>query len=338
MTEYSSEFISRVAQSWPIEQWGRFSVVAAVSGGADSVAMLRSMHEIHQLAGASGELIVAHVDHGVRAAAGREDAQWVADLAKSLGLKFAGRRLEGPVTGSSHQGQGPESLLRADRYTVLEQVAAECGARFLLTGHTADDQVETVLFRILRGTGPEGLAGIPRSRQLSAHLTVYRPLLQMTHAEVLQYLSEIGQEYREDLTNVDPRFSRNKLRHTVLPMLRQQFGEKVDQSIRRLARLAGEQAAFIDELALPIVDQAFRISSGRVSIDREAAQSSHPVLLKAALRKAWQQAGFPTQDMTADKWNWLAQQLCGARCDAGITTLPGNVAVQRESESLVLTR
>src|SRR5436189_3233901 len=112
-----------------------------------------------------------------------------------------------------------EAVGRRVRYDFLASVARETGAAWVATGHTADDQAETVLHRLLRGTGLKGLAGIPARRALAPGVDVVRPLLKVRRAEVLAFLQETGQRFRQDTSNVDPRFTRNRIRHELLPSL-----------------------------------------------------------------------------------------------------------------------
>src|SRR5262249_54909010 len=140
-----------------------------------------------------------------------------------------------------------EAHARRQRYDWLTKVAAESGIPWIATGHTADDQAETVLFRLLRGTGLDGLRGIAPIRALAGEVRVVRPLLSATRQDVLDYLAGLGQDYRTDESNADRRFTRNRIRHELLPLLARAYNPRVREVLCRLASQAAEvHTAFRD--------------------------------------------------------------------------------------------
>lgn len=188
-----SPFEIELARAWPATLWSDVSVLVAVSGGADSVGLLRGLARLK--CPGSGRLWVAHYNHGLRGAASEADERFVADLAAKLNLGFrSGRASDGQLAEPGHNGL--EAAAREARYRFLQQTAEEVGARYLVTGHTADDQVETILHRILRGTGLAGLSGMGRIRPLSPAVTLIRPLLGIRRVEVREYLAAIDQPWR----------------------------------------------------------------------------------------------------------------------------------------------
>ncbi|HEX5104177.1 MAG TPA: tRNA lysidine(34) synthetase TilS, partial [Pirellulaceae bacterium] len=199
--------ISKLATDWPPDEWRDVTVLVAVSGGADSVALLRGLHQLK--AAGEGRLVLAHFNHRLRGAESDADQALVEELARRLGLEaVVGARGR---EGEGERGRSEESL-RELRYEFLAAAADKVGARFVATAHTADDQVETVLMNVLRGTGLAGLAGIPRVRRLTDAATLIRPLLNVTRAEVLEYLHSLGQSYRDDATNQSADYTRNRVR------------------------------------------------------------------------------------------------------------------------------
>jgi tRNA(Ile)-lysidine synthase len=225
----------------------------------------------------------------------------------------------------------------------LTRTAELLGARFVAVAHTADDQVETVLHRILRGTGLAGLCGMPASRPLSPSVTLVRPLLAVTRREVLHYLAAIGQDFRIDRTNADTRWTRNRLRHELLPVLREQYNSAVDDSLLRLA----VQAAETQQVIAGVVDQIVRESvvvegstqppggdkALRMRIDCCRLPVAPPYLIREVCRVAWRDAGWPMQAMGFDEWQAIAELAQGQR-DAPIN-LPGGVRACRE-KNLIL--
>src|SRR5262245_51646105 len=164
-----------VDKAWPTRQWSDSHVVLAVSGGPDSVALLRAVMSLKQRAGGPGRLFVAHLHHGLQAAAD-EDQAWLEKLCRRWGIPIELGRAD-VATSAAEYGDGLEAAARDARYEFLRATAEALGARWVAAGHTADDQVETVFHRIVRGTGFAGLAGMPRARALAPSVTLVRPLL-----------------------------------------------------------------------------------------------------------------------------------------------------------------
>ena len=202
--------------------------VVAVSGGPDSTALAAALAEISASGELGLELALAHFDHAIRPDSAR-DAEWVAELAVRLGADFLTERADVPAL-ARREGLGIEEAARNARLDFLERAARRFGAGRVATGHTADDQAETVLFRILRGTGIKGLAGIPPVRPISREspdVLLIRPILGLARAEVLAYLAGRGLDFLTDPTNRDiASQARARIRHEVLPSLERTAAER----------------------------------------------------------------------------------------------------------------
>jgi tRNA(Ile)-lysidine synthase len=238
---------------------------------------------------------------------------------------------------AASQGDGFEAAARSARYEFLRQTAERLGARFVATAHTADDQVETVLHRILRGTGLAGLVGIPAHRPLSRSVTVIRPLLAVRRQQVLEYLNAIGQDYRTDTSNFDPRFTRNRLRNELLPLLRDQYNAEVDAALLRLAAQADETKQLIGDLAVRLAHQCVEPihDSQAIRIDCRALAAQPDLIVREVLKIAWDHARGPRQDMGLDEWQQLAN-LAKAHRDVPAVNLPGNIRARRDGDGVIL--
>jgi tRNA(Ile)-lysidine synthase len=202
----------------------------AVSGGADSVCLLHILHELAPRWNL--HLSVIHIDHGIRGAASQADAEFVCALAKSFALPFHLRRANVPAIDDNL-----EQAARQVRLDFFRELIGSGTLDRIATGHTRSDQAETVLYRVLRGTGLTGLAGIRPVTEDG----IVRPLLYSTRAEVRAWLEEHKIEWREDETNENRAFDRNRIRHSLLPQLRLEFNPKVDDALANLAEIANEE-------------------------------------------------------------------------------------------------
>ena len=216
-------------------------VAVAVSGGADSVALLRVLLELRPELGVV--LAVAHFNHGLRGEQSAADQAFVAELAREHELEFfAGHgevREHAAIRKLSLEAAG-----RKLRYQWLVKLSREQRFDAIATAHTQDDQAETVLLKLLRGAGTRGLAGI---YPILAEPRIIRPLLCISRAEVEAYLASLGQSWREDESNLDRRFLRNRVRHELMPLLEGQFNPNIRQVLSDLAELSRAEEEYWDE-------------------------------------------------------------------------------------------
>jgi tRNA(Ile)-lysidine synthase len=323
-------FETAVAAAWPPQAWQDVTVLVAVSGGADSVALLRACATAKR--SGSGRLGVVHFNHGLRGPESDSDARFVAALSQQLGLPF---EVGEPERGPSRRARG-EAAARRDRYRFFDQAAQRWGARYVVTAHTRDDQVETVLYNIIRGTGLAGLAGIPPRRRLSEVATLVRPLLALSRQDVLTYLGDLGQEYREDATNQQLHFKRNKLRHELLPLLASQYNPSIRQSLWRLAHLAAEAQEVIQHKVDRVLASCRRAGGDHDWVELDCDQlSGHPAyVVREVLARVWRQQGWPMQAMGFDEWSRLERMLSR---DEATENLPGNILARKSKSVLRLS-
>jgi tRNA(Ile)-lysidine synthase len=231
------------------------TVVVGVSGGADSLALL---HVLLWLAPALAlRVYVVHVDHGLRPDSAR-DGEFVQALGARLGVPVEVVRV--------HVGAGSvEAGARAARHAALESAADRCAAARIALGHTADDQAETLVMRVLEGTGVRGLAGIPPVRG-----RLIRPLLESRHRDAVATLQAAGLQWLEDPSNRDPRFFRNRVRHALMPRLAELAGDDVTVRLGNLARRAREAIDALDQLAAVELARHVHEEDGALVLPRAA--------------------------------------------------------------------
>lgn len=298
----------RSANSLPALQTALFRpgmrVAIACSGGADSVALLRALLDRRNELGLV--LSVAHMNHGIRGAESDADAAFVEDLARKFELPFHLRRVDTPATAEANR-QGLEETARSFRYAWFWELLATGEADALVTAHTLDDQVETVLHRLLRGAWTEGLGGIypalaseTKTSETSHNLFILRPFLSTTRSEIETHLRAIDQAWREDSTNRDTTYTRNRLRHDLIPRLAE-YNPGIQRQLAHLAALARDEEAYwqgeltrlLPSLLLP--GKAVR-GGGRatdtlrardsLAIEIERLRTLHPALRRRVIRAA----------------------------------------------------
>jgi tRNA(Ile)-lysidine synthase len=222
------------------------SVLVAVSGGLDSIALT---HALLEIAGEKSlKLSIGHVNHGLRGDESETDQASVMELASHLGVPAFSRRVEPEqlrVGRSSRERPTLQEAARTLRYRALREMAVEAGCGHIATAHNADDQAETVLLRVFRGSGPDGLGGIP---ECSADGVVARPLLRVSRAEIEAYAAERGFSWREDESNRSVAYARNRLRLRWLPGLTGDFNDQLLMAVGNLAEAQRRDSEWIGSL------------------------------------------------------------------------------------------
>lgn len=263
------------------------TVIVGVSGGADSIVLLHVLHALQTTF--SVTLHVATLDHGWRGAASVADADYVVGWAERLNLPVTRRRAD-----LSDADSGQEAAARRARYTFFAAVARSVGARTVAVGHHADDQAETVLMAILRGAGVHGLGGMRWIAPLpyaDDDLRLVRPLLGVTRAEIDAYCAAHDLHPREDATNNDPTYWRNRVRLDVLPYLDDLVDGNVRGRLSQLADIAGVESDFVAQEVTRWFTENAHEQSPRWTIDRAAFLAAHPAIQRRVLRRLVEQVG-----------------------------------------------
>lgn len=255
------------------------TILVAVSGGADSVALLYLLSELAPSSNLT--LLVMHIDHGLRGEESEEDARFVAALCDRLGFPLTRERVELAAGLDRLKGRSIQEMAREARYAALLRVAGGVGAGKIAVGHTADDQAETLLMWMLRGAGAAGLAGIPPVRDQR----IIRPLLELSRTEVLEYLRTRGVTFRTDSSNATLRYARNRVRHELVPVLKR-FNPAVLETLVRQADLLREEDACLEQMASEaLLTIAQKRAGGELSLDR-ASLLALPVALQRRVVRA----------------------------------------------------
>jgi tRNA(Ile)-lysidine synthase len=256
-------------------------VLAALSGGPDSVALLDALLLLAPRHGFA--VTAAHLDHGLRDGSA-DDASFCVELSARLGVALVCGRAD-VRSRARREGRGVEAAAREERYAFLRRVGKDVGATRIALAHTRDDQAETLLMRLLRGAGRSGLSAM---RLRSGCL--WRPLLGVPRAQVLEHLALRGLDHREDPTNRDPAHLRNRVRHELLPLIEARFNPSVRAALARLAGLLADETRLIDSAARRRLGRIV-VEHGALRVEIERLNALPPALRRAALRHVLRRAG-----------------------------------------------
>jgi tRNA(Ile)-lysidine synthase len=322
----------------------------AVSGGPDSVALLRILRSICGDLGVT--LLVVHFDHMLRGEDSNADARFVEDLARELNLPSVSAREDVAAAAALH-GWNLEDAARCLRYAFFERVCSAGQATRVAVAHTAQDQAETVLAHLIRGTGPTGLAGIYPTTG-----SVIRPLLEINGQDLRSYLQTLNQPWREDATNRDTTRMRARIREKLIPVLEQDFSPAIVSHLGELARLAREEELFWSE----IVEDRFRTQAQKLggttairvrdllspislspdsSLSSPASRSRNAsplrTLTEHLIRRLYQDVRGDRKDLTARHVEQVIRLATGTTSGRHLE-LPGEVVVERSFDALIFSR
>jgi tRNA(Ile)-lysidine synthase len=310
-------------------------VVCAVSGGADSMALLHGLHTVNHRRVRNWRLHVVHLNHGLRVEA-ESDARFVAEAASTLELAYTIKAVDAAAI-ARQRGLTIEEAGRRLRYEFFEEAAFAVGAKIVALGHHADDQAETVLHRIARGTGIHGLAGMQVRRPIrgGSEIDIVRPLLGMRRSELRAYLDECRIAHRHDATNDDAdAATRNQIRHRLMPLLRELVNPEAESALIRLAaharRTSDAIRAFAEEglnrLQIRRDEHSVTLSSPALAALPRAVQTEVIMLVLLRLDAPLQAIDFERIDAAAE--------IAGMQSQPRRVELPGGVVVEHRGAEL----
>ncbi len=297
---------------------GPDSVLVGVSGGADSVCLAHVLKELGFTPG------LAHVNHGWRGTESDGDARFVEDLAKRLDLRFFVHE----ALADSGSGNA-EAKARRARHAFFRETMDREGFSKLALAHSVDDRIETFLFHLLRGSGPRGLASM---RPISGDIV--RPLIETSRSEIEAHLKEMNQPWREDLTNTDTRFSRNRIRHVVLPELASEFNPRLRESLARTIDILEAEDAWMEAESRTWLESRTSEERGSLVVDLEDLPAQPVALVRRVLRASLELAGSEMRDIGFDHVESI-RGLLKAGKSGRIIELPGSITVERNFGQLV---
>lgn len=345
----TSAFARALLREWrrlALPEAAEQSALLAVSGGADSTALLLAFDELLVARLLDLKITVAHLDHGLRGEAGEQDAQWVEELVAKLGYAFVLERTDVNERALRERANLEQTARRA-RYEFLASAAHTFGAAFVLTAHTADDQAETVLLNLLRGGGAGGLGGMRPVRELSVagdapNVRLARPLLAWARRAATQkYCLARGVEFRRDAMNDDATYARVRARRQLIPLL-ETFNPRAVEALTRGAELLREDAAILEELAAQLLRMAklhapgaedSKVRGATAALSVKTLAAARPALRRRALRQWIAEAQGDLRKIQLSHILALEKLLDG-KGGRRTAELPGDYSVTRHREEL----
>jgi len=304
-------------------------VVVAVSGGADSIALLHTLVALRPAWRLS--LFIAHLDHALRPDSS-DDAEFVRWLGQRLEIDTSIERHDVGARCAQEECSLEDGARRI-RHQFLLEVARRRSAEAIVLAHTADDQAETVLMRLLRGTGLMGLGAIALKRPIEDRWLI-RPLLEIWRSEVIAYVRRKGVAFREDPTNRDRRFLRNRIRHELLPLLERDYNPNVKSVLAHLAEQSRWDYAYLQEAAGRQWKRTVKVRPRVVEVSMAAFLHQPPALQRQLLRQAIQQIKGDVRALEFRHWMEI-QRLFTERPVGTLLDLPGGVQLRRERDRVL---
>ena len=314
----------------------RKTIVVAISGGPDSLALLHALHCLNR--NHSVNLHAAHLNHGLRGEESDGDAKFVQEQCQALAIPLSTSLID---WASVHDVQHlpMEAILREKRYSFLAQVVNKVGASCVVTGHTADDQAETVLLHLLRGSGISGLRGMLPVTEWHSHdktqrVSVVRPLLQVTRKETEGFCSNLKITPRQDSSNMDLQFTRNSIRHSLIPVL-SRYNPAISKTLNHLAKSATRDIEHIDVQVNTAWPTIVVSDDAGIQIQRSKFLELSPSLQTHLLRRAYNEISNEANTLTYDQ---LEKMLNLARNGAGkYLYLPNGLRFYTDYQYLSIT-
>jgi tRNA(Ile)-lysidine synthase len=313
---------------------GTGGVLIAVSGGADSICLLHVLKTLRDERFLEAKLVCAHINHQLRGQASDVDQCFVSECAGALGLPVVARSVDVPACARTHK-LSIETAARQLRLAALAEIARDQGCSWVATGHHKNDNAETVIQRLRRGTGFRGLAGIRPIRPLDDDLRFARPLLCATHDEILHYLHKHALQWREDHTNADTVYMRNYIRHRMLPLLQQDSQACLVEELSELAMSAGRLYDRVRRQAEEAWNTMAHRDEDKIGIDATGlALLPEPVAIEL-IRRTLVSLGAGERDLTERHYGNILR-LARRRAINEAVCLPGGFSVRYESGQVVL--
>ncbi len=308
-------------------------ILVGVSGGADSVVLLHLLHKWQEALGI--QLAVGHVHHGIRGQEADDEAEFVHQLCQNLGIPLFSSRENAPAE-KKRLHLSTQEAARLVRHRFLRSTAAQIGAERIALAHTETDRIETILLRILRGTGTTGLEGFP-----AVDLPIIRPLYQIRREETHAYCRQYNLPICPDSSNQSFAYRRNRIRLELLPYLRENFNDEIDSALLRLAEIAKEEADYLNEATQQAMNAVLiHTSPSRWVLSAEVLRSQHRALQRRIVRQVLQglrgQINNISFEMGEQLLEWAHQRKSGSLTIPYTESLQGTLNYNAHTDQIAV--
>ncbi|MFO7154788.1 MAG: tRNA lysidine(34) synthetase TilS [Caldicoprobacter oshimai] len=306
-------------------------VLVGISGGPDSVALLHVLKRLEKDMGI--EVYAAHVHHGIRGTVADRDAEFVAQLCQQWNVPLFVERVDVPRL-ADEWGLTLEEAGRIVRYRFFDKVLQDIRGHKVALGHNRDDQAETILHHILRGTGMQGLQGIKPVRQNK----FIRPLIEVSRAEIEEYCHQNGLEFRVDATNQDVAYTRNRIRHELIPYIKRHFNPNIVDALVRMGAIIRDEEEFLQDYCQKEYDKLVRaFSQNKLRIDLDEFLARPIAVRRRVLRMALKSIGGTLDEIGANHVEDILDMALNSTTGA-MLTLPNDIKALKDYDNLVVWR
>ena len=307
-------------------------VLVGLSGGPDSVALLNVLFSLKNKYGI--DIYVAHLDHGFRGEESAADSRFCKELAEKMGLEIVCEQIDVPRI-AKEKGISPEEAARFERYDFFKRVCRAKGVKKIAVGHNKDDQAETVIMRLVRGSGMAGLGGMNPLKDMQG-FKIMRPLVEISRREIEKFLKASKLKFRHDSSNAKTIFTRNKVRRELIPYLEDNFNPNVKEVLSNMAENLRLENDFLERFAKRKFKSVSRIKNGEILIDIKRFKRQPEAIRKRILRAALHELKGDLRRLTYQHWKEM-QELIDNRPVNSIVDLPGGVNIVKNRTTLSLS-
>lgn len=305
-------------------------VLVALSGGPDSVCLLHCLKKLENIYEMT--IYAAHLNHMIRGMEAQKDAMYTAKLCDSFGITFFVKSVDVPLYAKEKR-LSIEEAARKIRYEMLFEIKEKIGANKIAVAHNLDDQAETVLMRLMRGTGIHGLKGMDYFREDG----LIRPLMDVQKTDILSYCDQQGLSPRLDKTNEETEYTRNRIRLNLIPLIQEQYSPQIKTLVAKMANLLREDDAFLEEEADRIFRRDSVILPDRVKIQADDIRALHPAIAKRVIRQAVRETADTLEGIESGHIEDVLDLMGSAKTHAMIH-LPRGVFVYKRPEGVLFTK
>ena len=305
------------------------TVLVAVSGGPDSIFLLQALAHLKNKLKLNN-LVVCNLDHGIRGKESSQDSLFVKKITEYSDLGYIHKKID--LSKNRSKGLSIEEAAREERYKFFKEAAKAVKAGVIATGHTLDDQAETILMRIIKGASLKGVVGISPVRE-EGSLRIIRPLFELEKAEIEKDLDSRGVEYRIDSTNAEGIYFRNVIRRDIIPYL-EKYNPRLKRALCSMAEHLREDFEFINEAKSGLLGHLARSSGGSLEIKLKDLTIQPKALQKEIVRDALEKSGGEVKRLNFRHWKEMEQFIKHKR-KGNSMDLPGDIRVTRTASSIV---